>query len=153
MVGNPEVLRTLTAALSAERHLNLQCRQDADSLKCMGAKKTSKKINHFADNAHGYYRRLTHRILFLEGDPSTAIAATVEMDSLTAVLKNQLDLRVGLVGSMETAIQVAMKAFDDATRNLFEHLIKWMQKEIGWLETQLSLIKKLGESDYLSEML
>jgi bacterioferritin len=151
MKGNPDVISSLASALSMERHLNLQYRQDCLCLKFMGAKKLAKKIDGFADDAHSYYSALTKRILFLEGDPSTAIAPTVELDSLTAVLQNELRLEMSSLGPYEKAIQTAMMAFDDATRNLFEHLIKWKQKHVGWLECQLDLIKKLGENDYLSE--
>lgn len=153
MKGNADVIATLSAGLAKERHLNIQLRQDRMSLKFMGAKKTAKHIDRFADDTHKFYSVLTKRILFLEGDPSTAIAATVEMDSLTAVLQNLLSLEMAIVTPYEQAIQIAMKAFDDTTRNLFEHLLKWHEAHVGWLETQLALIKRLGENDYLSEQM
>lgn len=122
-------------------------------MKFMGAKKVAKKLNKFADEAHRFYGALTKRILFLEGNPSSEIAATVEPQSLTAVLQIELSLQMTSIRAYEQAIQIAMKALDDATRNLFEHLIKWKEDIVGWLETQLSLIKRLGEPEYLAEKL
>jgi bacterioferritin len=153
MKGNPDVLAALESALAEQRHANLQFRSDQLSLKKLGAKRTSKKFHDFGDESHKFYKLLTKRILLLDGDPSGAVAPIAEADSLTAVLQNALAMETKSCTAYEQAIQIAMKAYDDGTRNLFEHLIKWIQKIINWLEIQLAIIKKIGEDDYLAEML
>ena len=41
-------------------------------------------------------------------------------------------------------MQTAMRALDDTTRNLFEHLLKWHEKEIAWLEQALVVLQLLA---------
>jgi bacterioferritin len=151
--GNLDVIKALEAAAAQEAHLNLQYRLDARSLKFMGLKKLTCKMKKFGDGAHCFLKLLTDRTLFLGGDPGYDIAPVVEQTSVTALLKNALALEMAVVDPYEQNVQLSMKALDDTTRNLFEHLLKWHQKHIGWLEQQLRLIDGLGETEYMAEKL
>jgi bacterioferritin len=153
MKGNLDVLAALKAAAAQEAHLNLQYRLNTRSVKFMGLKKLTCKLHKFGDNAHRFLKLVTDRNLFLGGDPSYDIASVVEQTSVTELLKNALALEFAIVSPYEQNIQTAMKALDDTTRNLFEHLTKWHQKQIGWLEQQLRLIDGLGETEYMAEKL
>ena len=153
MQGNSEVIATLQAALSAEGKLNLQSRLDTQQLKFMGVPKLACKFDGIGDDAHCYLKLVTKRCLFLNGNPSYTVPELVRITNVTDMIKNTLELELGIVGPYEQAVQVAQKAMDDTTRNLFEHLLKWHQKHVGWLEKQLRLINILGESDYISEKL
>lgn len=154
MTGKPEVMATLQAALSAERHLNLQYRSDHKSVsKSIGAKKVAKKLKHFADDEHFFYNRIKNRILQLEGSLSGPVADIVEATTLTDTLRNELASETALLLPYEKAIQTAMAAYDDHTRNLFEHLIKWHHDHVEWLELQLRLIDNLTEANYIAEKL
>ncbi len=153
MKGNLNVIAALQAAAAQEAHLNLQYRLNTRSVKFMGLKKLTSKLDKFADDAHGFLKYVTDRNLFLGGDPSYETAAIVEQTSVTELLKNALELEVAIVQPYEQNIQVAVKALDDTTRNLFEHLLKWHEKHIGWLEQQLRLIDGLGETEYMAEKL
>lgn len=153
MKGNLDVIKGLQAAAAQEAHLNLQYRLNARSLKFMGLKKLTCKMKTFGDGAHCFLKKVTDRILFLEGDPGYDAAPVVEQTSVTALLQNALALEMAIVAPYEQNIQTAMKALDDTTRNLFEHLLKWHQEHIGWLEQQLRLIDGLGEAEYMAEKL
>lgn len=153
MKGNLDVIKSLQAAAAQEAHLNLQYRLNARSLKFMGLKKLTCKMKKFGDGAHWFLKKVIDRILFLEGDPGYDAAAVVEQTSVTDLLKNALALEMAIVQPYEQNIQTAMKALDDTTRNLFEHLLKWHQYHIGWLEQQLRLIDGLGEAEYMAEKL
>jgi bacterioferritin len=153
MKGNLNVLAALKAAAAQEAHLNLQYRLNTRSVKFMGLKKLTCKLDKFGDNAHRFLKLVTDRNLFLGGDPSYDVAPVVEQTSVTELLKNALALELAIVSPYEQNIQTAMKALDDTTRNLFEHLAKWHQKQIGWLECQLRLIDGLGETEYMAEKL
>jgi bacterioferritin len=156
MQGSPEVLAALQFAISAEAHLNAQYRLDWRSVKFMGAKKIAKKLHKFGDDAHDWVKKATDRLLFLEGTPDYTMTRVSEAEGetpLTATFTVELGLEMAIVGPYEEAIQTAMKALDDTTRNLFEHLIKFHQLHIAWLETQLRLIGTMGEPDYVAEKL
>jgi bacterioferritin len=151
MKGNADVIKALESAAAQEAHLNLQYRLNARSLKFMGLKKLTCKVGTFADDAHYFLKKLTDRTLLLGGDPGYDIAPVVEQTDVTALLKNALVLEMAIVEPYERSVQLSMKALDDTTRNLFEHLLKWHQKHIGWLEQQLRLIDGLGETEYMAE--
>jgi bacterioferritin len=153
MKGNLDVIKSLQSAAAMEAHLNLQSRLDTRSLKFMGVNKLACKLDKIADHAHCYLKKVTDRVLFLGGDPSYAVSDIAEQKSVTDLLKNTLALEMAIVEPYEQGVQTAMKALDDTTRNLFEHLLKWHEKEIGWLEQQLRLIDGLGEAEYMAEKL
>lgn len=153
MKGNLNVIAALEAAAAQEAHLNLQYRLNTRSVKFMGLKKLTCKLHKFGSDAHDFLKYVTDRTLFLGGDPSYEVAEVVEQTSVTELLKNSLALEMAIIQPYEQNIQVAMKALDDTTRNLFEHLLKWHQKHIGWLEQQLRLIDGLGEAEYMAEKL
>lgn len=153
MTGKPEVLATLQAAMAAEAKLNLQYRLDWRSVKFSGAKKLAKDLKEFGHDAHCWLRKVTDRLLFLEGQPSYQVPAVQEQLSVTATLVNELALEMAIVAPYEEAVQTAMKALDDTTRNLFEHLLKWHEKHVGYLEQQIRLIAIMGENEYIAEKL
>lgn len=153
MKGNLDVIKALQMAAAQEAHLNLQCRLDARSLKFMGLKKLACKVDKIGSHAHCYLKKVTDRVLFLGGDPSYEVIEIEEQKSVTGLFQNTLALEMAIVQPYEQGVQIAMKALDDTTRNLFEHLLKWHEKEIGWLEQQLRLIDGLGEAEYMAEKL
>ena len=153
MTGNPDVIKALQFALTSEAHLNLQCRLDARSLKFMGVKKVARRIYDLGDSAHCYMKYVTDRLLFLGGDAGYQIAKVSEQATLSALLENQLALENAIIQPFEEAVQTCMKALDDASRNLFEHLLKWQEKDMLWISRQLELIKGMGEQEYIAEKL
>lgn len=151
MKGNPEVIAALEKACAAEAHLNLQYRQDWRSLKFVGVRKVARVTRAFGDDAHEFLKKVTDRLLFLGGKPGYSIPPITEVGTFTEVLQNELALELGIVTPYEQAVQTAMRALDDTTRNLFEHLLKWHQEHIAWLEQQLRLVTALTESGYIAE--
>jgi bacterioferritin len=151
--GNPKVVSDLQSALASEAHLNLQYRMYQRLLKFMGAKKLAPKMHKFGDDTHDWLKAVTDQVLFLGGKPAYTILPVAPADTLTDILANALTAEMATVQPYEQAIETARLAFDDATRNLYEHLRKWHNGHIGWLMTQLNLIKGIGEEEYLAEKL
>ena len=160
MVGNPQVIQALKDALSAERQLNMQYRQDWLSVKNLGANRTAKVLKGFGHDTHCFMKKLTNRILFLGGNPSGPIGPVSEADSLMLTFKAELALEMAIIQPYERSVQTCMNALDDASRNLFEHLLKYHQTGGGpvkhghvlWLEQQIDLLGKTSEGDYILEM-
>jgi bacterioferritin len=153
MKGSPEVLKALQTGADAEATLNLTYRLDRRSLKFMGLKKLEGKMEAYGDDGHKFLKLVTDRILFLGGSPSYTLAKITEQATVTALLKNNLALENAIIAPYEQAVQVAMKALDDTSRNLFEHLLKWHEDHVAWLEIQLRLIDGMGEAEYIAEKL
>ena len=154
MQGDPKVIEVLRFAVAQEAHLNAQYRSDWRTLKFAGLKKLAKVAHAFGDDAHCWLKKVQDRTLFLEGEIGYTPGAVIEVKTVTAVFQVELTLATAIVRPYEQAIQTCTAAFDDTSRNLFEHLLKWHQKHVGWLEQQLRLIAALGsEAEYIAEKL
>ena len=153
MKGNPEVIAVLQAALMGEAQLNLQYRMDWRSLKFFGIKKIAKKFHHLGSDAHEWMKHFTDRLLFLEAKPAYSVPEIAEETTVTEIFKVALAMEMALIAPQEEAVQVCMKALDDTTRNLFEHVLKAREKRIAWLQQQFSLLTSLGEQAYIAEFI
>lgn len=151
--GNPDVIRALQAAIASEGQLNAQYRLDWRVLGFMGIDKIADKFDGYGDDAHTWLKLVTDRCLLLGGDASYEGARYEQHADLVGALNAAHDLEMGILEPYEKAIQVCMEALDDATRNLFEHLIKWHQKHVAWIEKQLRLIDGLTVETYTAEKL
>lgn len=153
MTGNPEVLAALRFAIASEGHLNAQYRSDWRAFKFIGVKKLAKAIHGFGDDAHCWLKRVQDRTLLLGGDIGYVASPVLDAPGVQAAFLAELALEMAIVKPYEQAVQTCMAALDDTSRNLFEHLLKWHQKHVGWLEQQLRLIDALTETEYIAEQL
>jgi bacterioferritin len=94
---------------------------------------------------------LISRILFLDGHPNLqrlnplAIGETVR-EQLTA----DLGVEVRAMETLRRGIALCNEVPDQVTRLLLEDILKSEEEHVDYLETQLSLIETLGDSEYLS---
>ena len=93
---------------------------------------------------------LIERILFLEGLPNLQkLGKLLIGESPKEVLGCDLKLEMAAVPDLKAGIVDSEKIGDYTTRELFEDILKSEEDHIDWLETQLDLIGKLGETAYL----
>jgi bacterioferritin len=96
---------------------------------------------------------LIERILFLDGTPTMEpLPLNIGKDVRTQ-LKNDCDLEIKAVAMYNESIRVAREAGDNASRELFERLLKDEEEHVDFLETQLNLIEQLGYERYLAQQL
>jgi bacterioferritin len=57
------------------------------------------------------------------------------------------------VARLNRGIAVCVAERDNTSRELLEAILKSEETHLDWLETQLSLVKQLGEKTYLAEQL
>lgn len=92
---------------------------------------------------------LIARVLFLEGLPNLQdlgklyIGQTVE-----EILQCDLKLEMEAVPDLRESIEYAEKIGDYVSRDLFAAILSSEEEHIDWIETQLSLIDKLGVETY-----
>jgi bacterioferritin len=68
-------------------------------------------------------------------------------------LSNDLDLELDAVTVLNAAIGDAVAASDNASRELFEMILKDEEEHVDWLESQLQMIGDMGLGIYLSQQL
>ncbi len=153
MTGNPDVIQALQSAIASEAHLNAQYRRDWRWMKRQGFAGVRKTAKRFGSDAHAWLKQVTDRVEFFGASSAYQMGPVTAPATFTAVLENELALELAIVQPYEQAVQICMRALDDTSRNLFEHLLKWHQKHVAWLEQQLGLIQGFeedtGEARYL----
>jgi len=96
---------------------------------------------------------ILERILFLEGTPTMQpLPLTIGAD-VRAQLQKDLALEVKAVSMYNDSVKVARDAGDNASRELFERLLKDEEEHVDFLEAQVHLIKELGYERYLAQQM
>jgi len=94
--------------------------------------------------------RLIERILFLDGLPNLQNLGKLMIgESPREALECDLKLEMLAVPDLKAAIAYCEQSADYTSRELFESILESEEEHIDWLETQLSLIARLGEGPYL----
>ena len=97
---------------------------------------------------------LIERILFLDGAPSMTEPMKINIGSnVKDQLEGDLKLELEGVAMYNEAVKVARDEGDNASRELFERILKEEEGHVDWLEAQLHQIKELGYERYLSQQI
>jgi len=98
--------------------------------------------------------RLIERILFLEGLPNLQhLGKLLIGESPQEALRCDLALERAAHPDLKAAVAHCEKVGDYVSRELFESILESEEEHIDWLETQLGLIERLGEVNYLQTKL
>ncbi|HVF33765.1 MAG TPA: bacterioferritin [Candidatus Saccharimonadia bacterium] len=94
--------------------------------------------------------RLIERILFLEGLPNLQHLGKILIgENPREAIVCDLRLEEMALPDLRSAIGHCEAIGDFVSRELFEAILKSEEEHIDWLETQLGLIERLGETPYL----
>lgn len=102
------------------------------------------------DDEPGTIASLTDRILDLDGQPSFSIGTPNIGSDLRSVLDNDIAIQRDAPAGLNAAAEAAAAAHDATTRNLIEAIIGDEEQHLSFLELELDLLDRLGESLYLS---
>jgi bacterioferritin len=154
MQGDPKVIAHLNRVLKGEFTAIHQYIVHSEMCENWGYGKLGKFIKQQAFGEMRHAEILIERILFLEGVPGMGELMALNVgQNVKEQLSNDLDLELDAVTVLNTAIGDAVAASDNASRELFEMILKDEEEHVDWLESQLQMIGDMGLGIYLSQQL
>ncbi len=154
MQGNPKVIAQLNAALKEELTAINQYFLHAEMCENWKYSKLAGFIKKQSIDEMKHAEALIERILFLDGSPNLTELMKLEVGAtVKQQLESDLKLEVGAVAMYNNAIKVCREEGDNASRELFDRLLKDEEEHVDWLEAQLHQIKELGYERYLTQQI
>jgi bacterioferritin len=154
MQGNPKVIAELNAALKEELTAISQYFIHSEMCESWKYDKLGDRIKKLSIEEMKHAEALIERILFLDGTPNLTEPLTLSVgQNVRDQLAGDLKLELGAVAMYNNAIKAASEAGDNASRLLFEALLKDEEGHADWLEAQLHQIQELGYERYLSQQI
>jgi bacterioferritin len=154
MRGNPKVIAELNAALKEELTAISQYFLHAEMCENWKYEKLAKFIKKQSIDEMKHAEILMERILFLDGTPSLTELLQIKVgQNVKEQIENDLKLELKAVTMYNHSIQIARDEGDNASRDLFERLLKDEESHADWLEAQLHQIAEIGYERYLSQQI
>jgi bacterioferritin len=154
MKGSKKVIEVLNDVLAAELVGINQYFLHSKMCKNWGFERIAAVDHHESVDEMKHASALVERILFLEGVPNLQKLGRVRIgQTVPEQLALDLALEVDAVARLNRGIGVCVAERDNTSRELLEEIVKSEEQHLDWLETQLTLVKQLGEKTYLAEQL
>jgi len=154
MKGNAKVIEALNDVLTAELTAINQYFIHAKMCENWGYKRLEERSRKEAIDEMKHADELIERILYLDGVPNMQRLGTVQVgETVPEQLKLDHGLEIEAVARLNKAIALAAEKADNGTRELLEDILVSEEEHMNWLEAQLTLIKQVGEQNYLSEQI
>ena len=93
---------------------------------------------------------IIERILFLEGLPNLQDLGRLRIgETVPEILEADLAMEMDAIPDLREGIAHCEEVRDYATREIFDSILVSEEEHVDFLETQLGLIAKIGEQNYL----
>ena len=154
MKGNEEILTLLNHLLTNELTAINQYFIHAKLCQNWGFQKLAQKIRVESIDEMKHADVVIERILFLEGVPNLQRLHKLRVgETVKEQFESDLQLEYTAIAFLNQGIKTAREVGDNATEDLMTKILVGEEQHTDWLETQLELIRQIGEQNYLAQQL
>jgi bacterioferritin len=154
MQGNPKVVAALNEALKEELTAINQYFLHAEMCENWQYDKLAEHIKKESIDEMKHAEALIERILFLDGTPKLTEPMQLTVGSnVKTQIESDLQLELDAVAMYNRFVQLAGNEGDNASRQLFERLLRDEEGHVDWLEAQVHQMTELGYERYLSQQI
>jgi bacterioferritin len=154
MRGNEEVLKCLGESLRAELTAINQYFLHSKMCENWGYFRLAGYYRKESIEEMVHAEKLMNRILFLDGTPNMTDLGPIRVGTNVKMqFENDMALELEAVQQLNRAIKVSTAAGDNASRALFEEILRQEEDHVDHLEGQLHAIGEMGLDNYLAQQL
>ena len=154
MKGNDQVLGLLSELLTNELTAINQYFVHGKMCANWGYERLAGKLREESIDEMRHADLVITRILFLEGVPNLQKLNKLRIgETVKEQLESDLQLEYSAIAFLNQGIEAARKASDNATEDLMTKILVGEETHTDWIETQLELIRQVGEQNYLAQQL
>lgn len=154
MRGNDKIIELLNEVLTAELTAINQYFIHAKMCANWGYNRLASKVREESIDEMRHADRIIERILFLEGVPNLQRLGKVNVgETVKEQFELDLKLEYEAIARLNRAITTTRDLADNTSRELLVQILTSEEEHTDWLETQLELIKQLGEQLYCAQQL
>jgi len=154
MKGNAKLIEALNEILTGELTAINQYFVHAKMCHNWGYHRLAHKDREESLGEMKHADQLIERILFLEGVPNVQRLDKVRIgETVAEQLKLDLKLEEVAIPRLNKAIALAVEVGDNTTRDLLEDILESEEDHVAWLQSQLELIRQVGEQNYLAQQI
>jgi bacterioferritin len=154
MKGSGRVTDTLNELLTLELTVINQYFLHSRMCENWGYRRLAKRLRDVAFEEMKDAERIIDRVLFLEGLPNMQRLGAVTIgETVPEQLRIQVEGERQALRILAEGIKVAVEEDDEASREFFAGSLLEEEEHVDWLETELSLIDRVGEANYLAQQI
>jgi bacterioferritin len=154
MQGNEAVLEFLNDVLTAELTAINQYFIDSKMMANWGYQRLADKVRADSIDEMGDAEKLIDRILYLEGVPNLQRLGSVRVgETVPEKLRLALQVETEAIARLNRGIALCTELGDHGSREVAETILAGEEEHADWLETQLELIRQIGEAHYLAQQM
>ncbi|MGI8983988.1 MAG: bacterioferritin [Acidimicrobiales bacterium] len=154
MQGNDAVLDFLNDVLTAELTAINQYFIDSKMMASWGYGRLADKVRADSIDEMGDAEKLIDRILYLDGVPNLQRLGSVRVgETVPEKLQLALQVETEAIERLNRGIALCTEVGDHGSREVAETILAGEEEHADWLETQLELIRQVGEAHYLAQQI